>query len=255
MSQFGMSGSAPSEYTIDQLAATARVPSRTIRFYQARRALPAPEIRGRVAWYGPAHLERLQLIAQLQDRGLRIAAIVDLLASIDRGEIDLAEWLGVERQVQASWSDDAPRTLTTAELHELAGTRRPGLLADLVRAGLVERRGDVLLLRSPGLLAVAMKLEAAGMGLDVAAAAAAVVRKHMAKMAGALVDDIVQHVAAGTVAAPDLEALLRTVRGAGIEAVRILFGHEMERAMRRLVASGKLAALPARVARKAKRRA
>lgn len=242
------------EYTIDQLAAAARVPSRTIRFYQARGALQPPEIRGRVACYRRAHLERLQLVAQLQDRGLRIAAIGDLMASIDRGEVDLAEWLGVERQVQASWSDDAPRTLTTAELYELAGSRRPGLLADLQRAGLVERRGDVYLLRSPALLAVAMKLEAAGMGLDVAAGAAAIVRKHMAKMAGALVDDVIKAVDGGQIAATDLEALFRTIRAAGIEAVRVLFGREMERALRKLVDSGKLTALPGR-ARKARRRA
>src|ERR1700756_5867750 len=88
------------DYTIDELAAVARVPSRTIRFYQSRGALMSPEIRGRVAYYGPAHVERLKLIAQLQDRGLRIDAIGDLLASIDRGEMDLAEWLGVEQQVQ-----------------------------------------------------------------------------------------------------------------------------------------------------------
>ena len=42
-------------------------------------ALMPPEIRGRVAYYGPAHVERLKLIAQLQDRGLRIDAIRDLL--------------------------------------------------------------------------------------------------------------------------------------------------------------------------------
>ena len=59
---------------------------RTIRFYQSRGALMSPEIRGRVAYYGPAHAERLKLIAQLQDRGLRIDAIRDLLVSIDRGE-------------------------------------------------------------------------------------------------------------------------------------------------------------------------
>lgn len=244
----------PAEYTIDELAAASRVPSRTIRFYQSRGALQAPEIRGRVAYYGAPHLERLQLIGQLQDRGLRIAAIGDLMASIDRGEVDLAEWLGVERQVQASWSDDAPRTLSTAELYELAGSRRPGLLADLQRAGLVERRGDVYLLRSPALLGVAMKLEAAGMNLDVAAGAAAIVRKHMAKMAGALVDDVVGAVAAGKIATPDLEGLLGAIRGAGVEAVRVLFGREMERALRKLADSGKLASLPAR-ARKARRRA
>ena len=57
-----------------------------------------------------------------------------MLASIDRGELDLAEWLGVEQQVQAPWANDQPRTLTEAELYELAGTRRPGLIADLASA-------------------------------------------------------------------------------------------------------------------------
>src|SRR5215471_17740244 len=110
------------EYTIDELAGVARVPSRTIRFYQSRGALMAPEIRGRVAYYGQPHVERLELIAKLQDRGLRIDAIRDLLASIDRGEVDLAEWLGVEHEVQASWSNDQPRTVSEEELYELAGT-------------------------------------------------------------------------------------------------------------------------------------
>ena len=84
--------------TIDELAASTRLPSRTIRFYQSKGALMPPEIRGRVAFYGQPHVERLKLIAQLQDRGLRIDAIGDLLKKIDRGELDLAEWLGVKEQ-------------------------------------------------------------------------------------------------------------------------------------------------------------
>src|SRR5258706_6128013 len=129
------------EYTIDELAQHSEVPSRTIRFYQSRGALMAPEIRGRVAYYGPAHVERLKLIAQLQDRGLRIDAIRDLLASIDRGELDMAEWLGVEQAVQSSWSHAQPRTVGEAELYELAGTGRPGLIGDLIRTRLIERQG------------------------------------------------------------------------------------------------------------------
>ena len=43
--------------TIDELAAQVGVPTRTIRFYQARGALMRPEIRGRVAYYGDAHVE------------------------------------------------------------------------------------------------------------------------------------------------------------------------------------------------------
>ena len=40
----------------------------TIRFYQKRRLLPPPDREGRVAWYGPEHVERLARIRELQRR-------------------------------------------------------------------------------------------------------------------------------------------------------------------------------------------
>jgi DNA-binding transcriptional MerR regulator len=239
------------EYTIDELASLARLPSRTIRFYQSRGALMAPEIRGRVAYYGPAHVERLKLIAQLQDRGLRIDAIRDLLASIDKGELDLAEWLGVEQAVQSSWSNDQPRTVDEAELYELAGTKRPGLIADLLRTRLIERQGEVFLVRSPALLAVAMKLEAVGIDLETAAGASATLRKHMVRAADDLVDYFVKAADKGALEFADAGKLFEELRPTGIEAVRVMFGREMERALRALLESGKLAKLPAR-ARRAK---
>src|SRR5690349_16862176 len=119
-------------YTIDELAAKSGVPSRTIRFYQSKGVLPAPTIKGRVAQYGDAHAERLGLIAQLQDRGLRIDAIRDVMSRVDKGELDVGEWLGLSAQLRAPWADDAARTVTEAELYELAGAKRPGLVADLV---------------------------------------------------------------------------------------------------------------------------
>jgi len=241
------------EHTIDEIASLSRVPSRTIRFYQSRGALMAPEIRGRVAYYGPKHLERLKLIAQLQDRGLSINAIRDLLASIDKGETDLAEWLGVEQELQASWANDHPRTVTEAELYELAGTKRPGLIADLLRARLLERRGEVLFLLSPALLAVAMKLEAAGIDLDTALKGADVVRKHMARTASDLVDLFVKRAHDGALDATDAAEMFQALRPTGIEAVRVIFGREMERALRRLLESGKMATLPSKVKRAKKR--
>jgi DNA-binding transcriptional MerR regulator len=150
------------EYTIDELAAASEVPSRTIRFYQSKAVLPRPEMRGRVAYYGPAHVERLRLIASLQDRGLRIDAIRELVSRIDKGEVDVAEWLGLEAELQAPWANDQPRTVSEAELRELLGGERPGLVAALTRVGLVERQGSVFLLKSPALLSVAMRLDAAG---------------------------------------------------------------------------------------------
>jgi DNA-binding transcriptional MerR regulator len=237
------------ELTIDELAATSRVPSRTIRFYQSRGALMAPEIRGRVAYYGKPHVERLKLIAQLQDRGLRIDAIGDLMKRIDRGEVDLAEWLGVEEQMQAPWAADQARTVGEAELYEIAGSRRPGLLADLTRARIIERKGDVFLLGSPALLVMAMKLEAAGIDLDTATQASAILRKHLGRAVGDLVELFVGRVKDGhvNIAAGKLFETLRTV---GVESVRVLFAREMEAALRKLIASGKLATLSARSRRK-----
>jgi DNA-binding transcriptional MerR regulator len=232
------------EYTIDELASVARLPSRTIRFYQSRGALMPPEIRGRVAYYGQAHLERLKLIAQLQDRGLRIDAIRDLLASIDRGELDLAEWLGVEEQVQAPWANDQARTVTEKELYEIAGSRRPGLLADLVRTRLVERHGDVYLVESPALLSIAMKLGEAGIDLEMAAQATAIVRKYFARTAADLVAMFLKRVDDGDLAPRDVTRLFEVVRPLGMEAVRVIFGRAMERELRGLYESGRMAKLP-----------
>jgi DNA-binding transcriptional MerR regulator len=241
------------QHTIDELASITRVPSRTIRFYQSRGALMPPEIKGRVAYYGPAHVERLKAIGQLQDRGLSINTIRDLFTSIDKGETDLTEWLGLEQQLQASWSNDHPRTVTEAELLDLAGTRRPGLIGELVRARLVERRGEVFLLHSPALLAIAMKLEGAGVDLDIALGGAEIVRKHAAKMANDLTEYFVDRATDGAISADDVGGLFREVRGTALEAVRVIFAREMERSMRKLLDSGKMATLPARV-RKAKKK-
>jgi DNA-binding transcriptional MerR regulator len=243
---------AASEHTltIDELAAASRVPSRTIRFYQSRGALMTPEIRGRVAYYGKPHLERLRLIAQLQDRGLRIDAIGDLLRRIDRGEVDLAEWLGVEEQVQAPWALDQARTVNETELYELTGSRRPGLLADLGRAGIVERKGDVYLVGSPALLAIAMKLENVGIDLETAASASAILRKHLGRAVGELVDLFVDRIKDGHVSIAQSKKLFETFRAVGVDSVRVLFAREMENALRKLIASGKLATLSARAKRK-----
>jgi DNA-binding transcriptional MerR regulator len=240
----------PGEFTIDQLASAGGVPSRTIRFYQSRGALMAPEIRGRVAYYNAAHLERLKLIAQLQDRGLRMDAIRDLVSSIDRGEVDLAEWLGVEQQMQASWANDQPRTVSEAELLALCGRTRPGLLADLVRLGLVERRGDVYLLESPALLGVAMKLEAAGVEFGMARAAAEIVQKHVERAVSDLIALFLRRAKDGELPLSEPVKLLAAVRPLGLEAVRIIFGRAMENGLRRLVESGALAGLPGKVKRR-----
>lgn len=249
-----MTGEA-AEYTIDELAAKSGVPSRTIRFYQSAGAIPRPEIRGRVAYYSSAHVERLKLVADLQDRGLRIKAICELLGKIDKGELDLNEWLGLEAELGAPWADDKPRLIDERELSETIGERRPGMIADLVRLDLIERQKDGFLVPSPGLLQVAMRLHAAGVDLQTAAAGLSILRKHARRAARDLGKLFFKRAAAGFgrgARAGDLEravppggfpAVIGALRPMSQEALRIAFGREMERLLRELSESGKSAAI------------
>jgi hypothetical protein len=235
---------AARELTIDDLAAKSGVPSRTIRFYQSKGALPKPEIRGRVAFYGAEHVERLRLIEELQDRGLQIKAICDLVGRIDKGELVLGEWLGLDAQLREPWAHDAPRVVTEVELRELAGSKRPGAVAALLRVKLVERRGDAFVVKSPALLQTAMRLEAAGVDIETAAGGAAILRKHLQRAASDLADYFFDHAVEGfgrDATATSMRDVFEALRPTGLEAVRLIFGQEMGRVLRKLVESGKTA--------------
>jgi DNA-binding transcriptional MerR regulator len=81
--------------TIEELAAASGLPFTTIRMYQHKGLLLPPERRGRVGYYGPGHVARLELIAQLQQRGYSLAAIKDLVDTWQEGR-SLAQVLGLE---------------------------------------------------------------------------------------------------------------------------------------------------------------
>lgn len=228
--------------TIDELAAAARLPSRTIRFYQSKGLLPKPELRGRVAYYGPAHADRLELVADLQDRGLQIKAIGALLERVDKGELTVQEWLGLDDQLKEPWANDRPRLLQVAELEAITGELRPGRLAELVRVGLVERRGEAYLVASPALLALAVRLEGAGVELEVVAAASRLLRRRLAKAAEDLAEVFLSRQGKRARGAP-LGALLRELRPTALEATRLIFAQEMERVLREWIDSGRTARL------------
>jgi DNA-binding transcriptional MerR regulator len=65
--------------SLEELAAEAGVPARTIRFYIARGLLPRPAGAGRGAAYGSEHVARLRSVKRLQGKGLMLAEISRVL--------------------------------------------------------------------------------------------------------------------------------------------------------------------------------
>jgi len=67
-------------WRIDDLAQRSGVPSRTIRFYNTQGLLPAPLMRGRVAYYEQEHVVVLRIIRELKEQQhLPLEVIKDLL--------------------------------------------------------------------------------------------------------------------------------------------------------------------------------
>jgi DNA-binding transcriptional MerR regulator len=247
----------PVRYTIDELAAASGVPSRTIRFYQAKGALTAPERRGRVAYYGDEHVERLKLVGHLQDRGLSLKAIRDVIQRADAGDFSVGEWLGIGEVLQAPWTDDRPRMFTEEELADLFGdSNRPGLIADLIRSGMLRREGAgdaaAYVAPSPGLLQIALKLDSAGVSLEAAEKAHEILRRRLSRASDELAEFFVQRANEDGLDPEEVSRSLEALRAMGIEAVRLVFAQEIERSLRQMVEDGR--ALPPRRQRTARRR-
>jgi DNA-binding transcriptional MerR regulator len=230
-------------YTIDQLAAHTGVPSRTIRFYQSKGALPAPVRRGRKAYYGTTHVDRLELIARLQDRGLQIRAIRNLLDQLDGGQASLDDWLGFEAELRTPWSEDVPELLNEAELQERLVDRPPGLLAALVKAGLLDREANQYLVRSPALLKMVLTLEANGIDVETAHAATGILAHHLSKAANELSLHFQKHMTERVRdGGADMSGqLLSTLKPIALEAAAVIFAQEIQHALEQMLHDGRLA--------------
>jgi DNA-binding transcriptional MerR regulator len=237
------SSSSPSasaaEYTIDELTAASGVPSRTIRFYQSSGVLPKPDKRGRVAYYGPPHVERLALIGRLQDRGLRMRAIRDVVERIEAGELQMDEWLGLEAQLRSSWVDDTATMVDDERLRAMIGEQRPGFVADLKRAKLLTPQGDgQYLVASPGLLKVATHLEAQGVDADTAKLAREILEKHLGRAAKELAKSFFDRLTHDSDSLAEATAKVEQLKPVAHDAVRLIFAREMERVLRSMLESG-----------------
>lgn len=226
------------QYTIDQLAAKTGVPSRTIRFYQAKGVLPPPIRRGRVAFYDDTHAERLRVVSELQDKGLRLRAIRELILTPEADSDSIQQWLGLGRRMGIL--ADEPVLLSEEELKELLGNAPPGTIAQLRRHGAVETEGAGLnpryLVRSPSLLRLAVRLEEAGITIETALRFHDILEKSLRRTADELVEYALAHLGKGFGRSARPEDVGRAVEtlypnAPGGEAVGVIFAREIQRAI------------------------
>ena len=130
-----------SALTVDELADATGVSVRNIRYYASLGLLPAPERRGRVAYYGVRHRALLDLTTALQDHGFTLQAIERYLARMP--EDMTIEDIAMQRAMITSWTtpdaDEVQRRIVR-ELRDL------GLSRDAVTAAhdVIERHLDAL---------------------------------------------------------------------------------------------------------------
>ena len=151
--------------TIEQLASQAGTATSTVRLYQTRGLLPPPIRRGRIGYYGPGHLSRLRLIADLQEQGFSLAAIKRLTDAWENGR-SLDDVLGLEAQVTSAWAHEEPARLGLREFRDRFPGQKvtPAILTRAIKMGLISLDGTSVVVRDPGFLRIGSELARQGVG-------------------------------------------------------------------------------------------
>ncbi|MGQ4484769.1 MerR family transcriptional regulator [Streptomyces sp. SAS_281] len=226
------------EYRIEDLAQASGATVRTIRGYQDRGLLPAPERRGRANVYGPDHLFRLRQIAGLLDRGYTLASIKELLDAWDTGR-GLGGVLGLVAEVHGPWTGERAGRITRAQLTaKFGGEADDRAIGEAVELGVLERlpgSDEEFGVPSPQELAVAVELYAAGVPLTAIAAQLREVRGQVEQMTSRFLEFTTEHVFARylghprtTDAADDAASMVRRLKPLAQQTVEV----ELARAMR-----------------------
>lgn len=228
-------------WSLEELAERTGVPPRTIRYYQAEKLLQKPERDrhdARVARYGEDHAERLRLIGELRDRGLKLPAIRTLLHEGD-ATTRVADWLGLDASLRGAWGQEAPVLVDRAELARLVAETPAGTQVHLEDAGLITRQGGAWLIPSPNLVELCLRLVRDGVRIDLVIEAGEILQQHLHKAAEQLIELFVAALGQGFGAGTDTETLVNALRPATRDAAGVIFQLQLERAIVDLLADTK----------------
>jgi DNA-binding transcriptional MerR regulator len=131
------------EFRLDELARRAGVASTTVRLYRSKGLLAPPRLEGRTGWYDEIHLDRLRLIARLQEQGFSLASIATLLDRWEQGD-GLDALIRVEGELGPLLGDDLAVELDPADLlgRFPPGAMTPELMQRAATLGIVTPTED-----------------------------------------------------------------------------------------------------------------
>lgn len=146
------------DLTVEELAAESGMSVRNIRAHQARGLLQPPEVRQRVGFYGPGHVARLKLIAQLQADGFNLKGIERLLEGASGAASEAI--LSFRRAVTEPFESERPQIYKRSELRDRFGEDATArLLRRAVKLELVAPVGPSSFeVASPRLLEIAAEM-------------------------------------------------------------------------------------------------
>jgi DNA-binding transcriptional MerR regulator len=235
--------------TIDELARKAGMTVRNVRSHQSRGLLPAPEVRGRVGYYGPDHLERLELIKELQAQGFNLQGIKQLITGAGGSS---AQVLRFTRAVREPFQEEQPEVVDIDALRERWGADE-ALLERAVEEGLLTPLGSGLYeTPSPRLMRAGDELARLGVDAKTALDVLQKLRRHADAVAKIYVDIFLKQVwlpfteagrpedrwdsmqeAVERLRPLATEALLAVFGPVLTERVENAFGRELERALKK----------------------
>ncbi len=184
--------SATGEFTVDELAARAQMTVRNVRAYASRGLIAAPRLEGRTGYYTLEHLQRLQLIRQLIDRGYTLAAVEKAVAGAPSAAaghaLDLINILDIPND------DTGAEVLSRDDLAALAGVARNDKLIDSMEAfGLVEwvdGDRDVVRLLEPIVVRTGAAAVAIGLAPETVIGLFPTLQSHLRQIADTFVRDV-----------------------------------------------------------------
>lgn len=187
-----MSREAPEmdEITVDELAARANMTVRNVRAYAGRGLIEAPRLEGRTGYYNREHLQRLQLIRSLLNRGYTLASVEKTILNNPTSAAGHA--LDLLTVLHQPGSEEAPEEMTRDALAAMADVPRDdSLLAALEDLGLVETiDADRVRLVRPTIVRAGVAASAMGLDPETVLTLLPLLQEHLGAVADAFVERV-----------------------------------------------------------------